>query len=94
MKVKKTSRVISSRICAVALIFITVLSSEAGSNYQINKAVITGGGGQTAANTYSLNGAIGQKTTAQSTSASYQLNVGFFQENRDLIFFNEFENNN
>ncbi len=94
MKVKITNKVTRSRIWVVGLIIITVLSSQAGSNYAMNKSVIAGGGGQSKSNTYTLNGVIGQNTTTQSTSASYQLAAGFVQENRDLIFFNQFDNNN
>ena len=93
MKVKKTNRVIQSRLLFGGLVFIAALSSQAGNNYHMNKSIIAGGGGQSSSNGYQLNGVIGQFTATKSESITYQLTAGFYQQNRDLIFFNEFESN-
>lgn len=92
MKVEKMNRVSRSRLLIGMLVFISALSSHAGNSYQMNKSVIASGG-QTKAGPYVLNGAIGQNTVTKSASSTYQLTAGFYQENRDLIFFNEFESN-
>lgn len=93
MKVKQKINNQWSKTVTVGVIVITALSSQAGSQYSIQKHVIAGGGIPVKANQYVLKGAIGQKITTRSTSMSYQVTAGFYQENRDLIFFNEFESN-
>ncbi len=74
----------------VITVFVSVVSSQAGTNYGLRKSVMAGGG-QTSSESYVINSAIGQSVAKRSASSTYQLNAGFIHENRDLIFFNEFE---
>lgn len=66
--------------------------TQSGSQFSLRKSVVASGG-QTTSASYQLHSAIGQNLTAQSASTTYQITTGFYQQNRDLIFFNEFESN-
>lgn len=92
MQVKKINSNKRSRLLVVGAVLIVAVGSQAGSQYEMKKSVFASGG-HSQQGPYTLHGAIGQNTTTKSTSASYQVSAGFYQENRDLIFFNQFDGN-
>lgn len=67
------------------------LAVHAGDNYAITKAVVVGGGGTATAPGYVMHSSIGQQLVGPSQGGDYQLAVGFFRANRDLIFTHPFE---
>ena len=78
----------------LSIIVMTVgFVSQAGSNYQIRKSVIASGEPATSGN-YSVHAAIGQLAIEPSAGGNYEFNPGFYQQNRDLIFTDQFENSN
>ena len=76
----------------ITLITIVVLTTHAGGIYELSQSLVTSGGGTAAEGGYSMTGSIGQRIVGISSNGSYQISVGIIQENRELIFTNQFDN--
>ena len=73
------------------LILAGVAFAQSGGDFDLTKSLIGGGGGVSSGAGYYLQGSMGQKAAGQSSAGSYQVTVGFWQENTDLIYTDEFE---
>ncbi len=93
MQIRIKKRLLMWLMVLSTLMVTTALMAQSGGNYEITHSLI-GSGGVSAGTGFILNGAIGQKAITQSSANEYQLSAGFYRENRDLIFFNEFESSN
>lgn len=80
----------SNKILVFSFIFI-FSNAIAGNGYEIKKHVISSGGGLSEGGNYKVNGSIAQMTTEKSIGGGYVINSGFWQNNSDLIFKNNFE---
>ncbi|MCB1582898.1 MAG: hypothetical protein R3E90_01000 [Marinicella sp.] len=73
----------------LGLLFLTVLELH-GQTLELEKQVMVSGdkvsGGQ-----FELSSSMGQVFTTQSTGNNYVLQAGFWQQDNDLIFTDEFE---
>jgi len=76
---------------AVLVVLVILLSSTAMAAFEIRKYTINNGGTTLSSQSLILNASIGQ-TAAQSQISSnrFHLTSGFWQENKDLIFVNQF----
>jgi len=76
-------------------IFVLVLlcsSSQLFAAFEIKKYSINNGGSEASSQRFELNGSIAQVDAShKKASTRYELSSGFWQENTDLIFTNEFE---
>ena len=74
-------------------LFLACLSfGYAHAQYEIKKYSINNGGGTLTGGNYELNSSVGQVDAQMSQSnGQYSINGGFWQENTDLIFKNNFE---
>lgn len=80
-------------IWVCVLMLLVVLAVEAGNDYAISHSLIAAGGSQAAGGGYRLTTSLGQVSIGKAVSGGYELTTGFLMENRDLIFGNEFEEN-
>lgn len=76
----------------VVVLFSAMAFSSSFAQYEIKKQTINSGGSVSFGSNYQLSGSIGQADASnQQTGGTYSLTGGFWHENNDLIFRNEFE---
>ena len=72
-------------------VFLLLCSTSSFSVYQIQKFSINNGGSPKQNTKYHLNASVGQAVgQSTNTSSRFHLSSGFWHENTDLIFFNQF----
>ena len=87
---KKTNS-LRTKTMYVLTFFCFLQSAQAGQIYSIEKYVFASGGTKSSGGNYSLQGTIGQPLNVVSNSTNYTVASGFWHENNDLIFKNNFE---
>ncbi|MCF6287753.1 MAG: hypothetical protein L3J53_00765 [Proteobacteria bacterium] len=77
----------------LALLFLLGTAfSQAFAQYEMKKHTINSGGANMTGGNYELKSSIGQADASNTLSGgSFSLNGGFWQQNNDLIFKNDFE---
>lgn len=77
---------------SIYAIAIGLMINQAYGQYDIKNHSINNGGGKSSGGAYELNASIGQSDASSSMSnGAYSLSGGFWQQNNDLIFKNEFD---
>ncbi|WP_154223201.1 hypothetical protein [Marinicella rhabdoformis] len=78
------------KIIGIALLFLLV--DVAYGQYAMKKQSISNGGGKLSGGRFELTSTIGQHDSSKELSnGAYSLNGGFWHENTDLIYQDEFE---
>lgn len=76
----------------VYAIAISLVVNQAYAQYEINKHSVNSGGGKISGGGYELNNSIGQgDASTRMSNGTYSLVGGFWHENNNLIFKNNFE---
>ncbi len=76
----------------VYAVAISLVVNQAYAQYEIKKHSVNSGGGKLSGGSYELNSNIGQAdASTRMSNGAYSLVGGFWHENKDLIFKNNFE---
>jgi len=74
------------KILGTLFLMFTIASGQSGGNFTIVRSVISGGGGQSAGGTFTLDGTIGQTVAgSQSTGGTFSLQSGFSAGGQTVI---------
>ncbi len=90
---KKSNGLKTSKLGCLILGICCILPNAlaGGITYAIDNYVMSSGGGISSGGSYTIQGSIAQVATGVSSGGVYNLSSGYWHENTDLIFNNNFE---
>ena len=71
----------------VALLLVSIASAQSSTNYSLSWYALAGGGGRAASTNYAMDGTVGQAAVGLSSSTSYRMLSGYWQNWPDYRIF-------